>query len=178
MSFNLESFVAEPQLDKFNGLKKADLILLGQHHKLSINLSMGKGDIKKLILNYLVEEFFQTMTWNVPLRRENRVYSSKLEYQERDKALQLKSKELDVREKELALEDKAKELELHNARCHTVEALEHLVILVNTFILFRRFKSLRWTSTYFMHFEKIATSVKLPEEVWTVLFQSVLIGKA
>ena len=102
----------------------------------------------------------------------------KLEYQERDKVLQLKLKELDVREKELALEDKAKELELHNARCYTAEALEHLVILVKTFILFCRFKSLRWTSMYFMHFEKIATGVKLPEEVWTVLFQSVLVGKA
>ena len=49
MSFNLESFVIEPQLDEFNGLKKADLILLGQHYKLSVNLSMVKGDIKKLL---------------------------------------------------------------------------------------------------------------------------------
>ena len=31
---------------------------------------------------------------------------------------------------------------------------------------------------YFMHFEKIATSLKWPADVWTVLLQSVFIGKA
>ena len=29
-----------------------------------------------------------------------------------------------------------------------------------------------------MHFEKVATSLKWPEDVWTVLLQSVFIGKA
>ena len=56
MSFNLDTFVAEPRLDEFNRLKKANLLLIGQHYKLAVNSSMGKGDIKKLILNYLVEE--------------------------------------------------------------------------------------------------------------------------
>ena len=55
MSFNIENFVAEPRLDEFNGLKKTDLLLLGQHYKLTVHLFMGKGDIKKLVLNYLVE---------------------------------------------------------------------------------------------------------------------------
>ena len=31
---------------------------------------------------------------------------------------------------------------------------------------------------YFVHFEKIATSLEWPKEVWTLLLQSVLIGKA
>ena len=29
MAFNLDSFVVEPQLDKFNGLKKAKLLQIG-----------------------------------------------------------------------------------------------------------------------------------------------------
>ena len=56
MSFNLDTFVAEPRLNEFNGLKKANLLLIGQHYKLAVNSSMGKEDIKKLILNYLVAE--------------------------------------------------------------------------------------------------------------------------
>ena len=47
-----------------------------------------------------------------------------MEYQDRDRALQLKLKELDVREKKLALEYKAKELELHNVKTCTVEVSE------------------------------------------------------
>ena len=31
---------------------------------------------------------------------------------------------------------------------------------------------------YFMHFEKITKSIAWPENVWTLLLQSVLVGKA
>ena len=31
---------------------------------------------------------------------------------------------------------------------------------------------------YFIHFENIATSLEWPREVWTILLQSVLVGKA
>ena len=80
---------------------------------------MEKGDIKKLVLNYLVEEevFPEEDLEHIALSVEQTVELRKLEYQE---ALQLKLKELDVREKELAVEYKAKELELHNAETHTI----------------------------------------------------------
>ena len=53
--FNLDSFVAELSLDKSNELKKVNLLQIGQYFKVAVNLSMGKGGIKKLVLNYLVE---------------------------------------------------------------------------------------------------------------------------
>ena len=179
MSFNLDTFVAEPRLDKFNGLKKADLLQISLHYKLAVNSSMGKGDIKKLVLNYLVEEeiFPEEDLEHVALSGEQSLELRKLEYLERDKALQLKLKELDVREKELALEHKAKELELHNAKTHTVDVSEvpfdagkhiHFVPPFQEFDV----------DKYFMHFEKVATSLKWPEDVWTVLLQSVFVSKA
>ena len=63
---------------------------------------MGKGDIKKLILNYLVEEkiFPEEDLECGALSGEQTLELRKLVYQERDKVLQLKLKELDVREKE------------------------------------------------------------------------------
>ena len=66
---------------------------------------MGKGDIKKLVLNYLVEEeiFPEEDLERVALSVEQTLELRKL-------------KELDVREKKLALECKAKELELYNAK--------------------------------------------------------------
>ena len=53
--FNLDSFVAELRLEKSNELKIVNLLQIGQYFKVAVNLSMGKGDIKKLVLNYLVE---------------------------------------------------------------------------------------------------------------------------
>lgn len=47
---------AKLQLDTFNGLKKVDLLQLGQHYKVFVNSSMGKADIKKLYLDWMVEE--------------------------------------------------------------------------------------------------------------------------
>ena len=89
MSFNLDTFIAELRLDEFNGLKKADLLQIRQHYKLTVNLSMGKGDIKKLVLNYLVEEeiFPEEDLERVALSGEQSLELRKLEYQERDKAL-------------------------------------------------------------------------------------------
>ena len=66
---------------------------------------MGKGDIKKLVLNYLVEEeiFPEEDLERVALSVEQTLELRKL-------------KELDVREKKLPLECKTKELELYNAK--------------------------------------------------------------
>ena len=62
---------------------------------------MGKGDIKKLVLNYVVEEeiFPEEDLECVTLSGEQTLVLRKLDYQERDKALQLKLKELDERER-------------------------------------------------------------------------------
>ena len=74
MSFTLDTFVVELRLDDLNRLKKADVLQIGQHYKLAVNSSMGKGDIKKFVLNYLVEEeIFQKKTWNMSLCPENRL---------------------------------------------------------------------------------------------------------
>jgi len=42
MSFDVESFAACPTLEVFNSLKKAELLLVAQHYKLSVASSMGK----------------------------------------------------------------------------------------------------------------------------------------
>ena len=140
---------------------------------------MGKGDIKKLVLNYLVKEeiFPEEDLEYVALSGEHTLVLRKLDYQETDKALQLKLKELDMREKELALEYKAKELELHNAKTRTVE-VSKVPFDIRKHIRFVPPFQESEKDKYFMHFEKVATSLKWPEDVWTVLLRSVFVGKA
>jgi len=101
----------------------------------------------------------------------------RLEYQEKDKAMQLKLKDLEIKEKELALEYKAKELELIATKGHTSE-LAVTPFDVGKHVRFVPPFQETDINKYFMHFEKIASSLKWPEDVWTVLLQSVFVGKA
>ena len=104
----------------------------------------------------------------------------KLKLQERDKTIQMKFRELEIREKELAIEYKAKEIELEKAKSKvtTVDSEAGTVVDVGKHIrLVPPFQEVE-VDKYFMHFEKIAASLKWPEDIWTVLLQSVLIGKA
>ena len=41
MAFNLQSFVGESRMEEFNSLKKAELLQVAQHFKLTVNTSMG-----------------------------------------------------------------------------------------------------------------------------------------
>ena len=66
-----------------------------------------------------------------------------------------------MREKELALEYKAKELEFHNAKTRTVEVSE-VPFDVGKHIRFVPPFQESENYKYFMHFEKIATSLKWP----------------
>ena len=180
MAFNLQSFVGEPRMEEFNSLKKAELLQVAQHFKLTVNTSMGKGEIKKIVLNHLVEEELlpEEELENVNTR-EDHLELKKLEFQEREREVQLRLRELEIREKELAVEYKTKEIELHNAKSMGGPA-------TNVGASFDVGKHIRFVppfqetevDKYFMHFEKIAASLKWPEDVWTVLLQSVLIGKA
>ena len=80
-----------------------------------------------------------------------------------------------MREKKLALEYKTKDLELHNAK--TVEVSE-VPFDVGKHIHFVPPFQESEVDKYFMHFEKVATSLKWPEDVWTVLLQSVFVDMA
>jgi len=85
-----------------------------------------------------------------------------------------------MRKKELAIEYKAKEIKLEKAKSKAaaIDPEASTVVDVGKHIRFvPPFKEVE-VDKYFMHFEKIAASLKWPEEIWIVLLQSVLIGKA
>ena len=91
----------------------------------------------------------------------------------------MKLRELELREKELTLQLKLKEVEIAAAATPTPPPS-------GTAALFDVSKHIRFVppfqekevDKYFLHFEKVATSLMWPKEVWIVLLQSVLVGKA
>ena len=56
MSFSVESFVDSPKLSALMSLKKAELTTLAQHYKLEVPSTMKKSDIRKMLVDYLVDE--------------------------------------------------------------------------------------------------------------------------
>ena len=57
MSFDLDKFTAEQSVELLNLGKKTDLLNLAKHYKLSeIKSSMGKHEIKNILVQYFVDE--------------------------------------------------------------------------------------------------------------------------
>ena len=114
------------------------------------------------------------------LRGQQLLELKHLEFQERERERenQFKLKELELREKELAIQLKMRELESHSPVVPATTTAKSPGFDVSKHIrLVPPFQE-KEVDKYFVHFEKIATSLEWSKEVWTLLLQSVLIGKA
>ena len=99
---------------------------------------------------------------------------------EKKRDAQLRLKELELKEKELALQVKLKELEVKatGSPSGSSDASATLPFDVSKHIKFVPAFHETEVDKYFLHFEKVARSSKWPEEEWTLLLQSSLVGKA
>ena len=194
----------KPSLEVFESLTKDDLFSLGKHLELEVKKSMRKDQIQNIIIKHLVAlkvfdsaalaESFATS--DTELRKlELELELKKLEMQrerelkeqefreremERDRQEKEKERELRLEKKRLDHELELKKLELggkfkssnHFGASSTVdfEVTKH-IRLVPPF-------QESDVDKYFLHFEKVAENLKWPKQYWTMLLQSVLIGKA
>ena len=103
------------------------------------------------------------------IEREERIEIEKeklkfeIEEKERERQFQLKLKEIELHDK-----SKLKSLPLDTSK--TFDVTKH-IRLVPPF-------QEKEVDKYFLHFEKVAENLKWPKEHWTLLLQSVVIGKA
>ena len=102
----------------------------------------------------------------------------KLELREREqeRESQMRINELEIRERELSIQLKAKELEV--ARTVTSETSRREKFDMSKHIHFVPLFQDTEVDKYFLHFENIVSSLEWPKEVWTLLLQSLLLGKA
>ena len=178
MSFSVESFVDAPKLSTLSSLKKAELTALAQHYKLEVTNTMKKSDIRKLLAEYLVEE--EIVSDDDELASDNVVELKKLELKDKEKEResQLRLKEIELRERELVTQLKIKELEIAAATAPTDSAPRRADFDVSKHVRFVPPFQETEVDKYFLHFEKVASSLAWPKGVWTLLLQSALLGKA
>ena len=199
MSFDLDKFTAEPSVELLNLGKKTDLLNLAKHYKLSeIKSSMRKHEIKNILVQYFVdEEIFNENALSLIVDIQS-VSSSKelelkfqirqLEIQEREKEWERerereerkereKEREREEREKEREFQLRMREIEMQERANQPKQKIEHSFDVTKHIRLVPPFQE-KEVDKYFLHFEKVAENLNWPKEHWTLLLQSVLIGKA
>ena len=103
-------------MDTLNSLKKIELLQLADHYSLAVSFSMGRSQIKWIVLAYLVDEEIipslevteeitldkSSMTGEVLLQLKH----LEMEEREKEREAQYRLKELELREKELSFQVK------------------------------------------------------------------------
>ena len=115
------------------------------------------------------------------LEREERMQKEKLEMEEREKEKERQSQrerlEMEEKEKERQYNLRKKELEMQDkAKTKPLDLGTHFDVTKHIRLV-PPFQE-KEVDKYFLHFEKVAENLKWPREHWTLLLQSVVIGKA
>ena len=115
------------------------------------------------------------------LEREERMQKEKLEMEEREKEkerqIQRERLEMEEKEKERQYNLRMKELEMQDkAKTKPLDFGTHFDVTKHIRLV-PPFQE-KEVDKYFLHFEKVAENLKWPREHWTLLLQSVVIGKA
>ncbi|KAJ8041124.1 hypothetical protein HOLleu_11852 [Holothuria leucospilota] len=56
MPFNLDKFVASPSVEELDSLKKSEIVKVAKHYGIEFQPLMRKDEIKRYVLEYLVDE--------------------------------------------------------------------------------------------------------------------------
>ena len=201
MSFDLDKFTAEPSVELLNLGKKTDLFNLAKHYKLSeIKSSMRKHEIKNILVQYFVDEEifnenalslivdiqsvssskelelkFQIRQLEIQERQKEREREREREREEREE--REKEREREERQKEREFQLRMREIEMQERANQSKQKIEYNFDVTKHIRLVPPFQE-KEVDKYFLHFEKVAENLNWPKEHWTLLLQSVLIGKA
>ena len=197
MAFNAEEFLEDVTWERFDVLKKPELMTLAKELNLDVKHAMRKQEIKNMLIDRLVDDDLLD-SFNLDNKvliddgSDSAVKLKQLEIQrEMEMAkLQLEQERLKIEQKEredrLAMEKEIKLKEIEARVQMEKDKLEKQGSSgTSTHTGFDATKNIRLVpkfeekevDKYFLHFEKIAESLKWPKESWTLLLQSVLLGK-
>ena len=207
MSFKLEKFVAAPSMELLNLAKKTDLLSIADHYALtSVKRAMLKHEIKNLLIKFLVDEEILDLSalssilitqtdlqlQELEIQRQIQFEKLKLEQEERkleqEERMQREKLEMEERIQKEKLEQAEKEKERqYNLRMKELEMQDKVktkpLDLGTHFDVTKHIRLVppfqeKGVDKYFRHSEKVAENLKWPKEHWTLLLQSVVIGKA
>ena len=201
MSFDLQAFIAAPSQELLNLAKKSDLLDIAAHYKLtSVNKSMLKQEIKNILVQFLVDqEILDSSALSLVIVTQTGLQMRELEIQkqieleklrleqekfkiEQERQMQTEREKMkfdsEEKERERQYNLRMKELEMQNktVKPQPLDFGVHFDVTKHIRLV-PPFQE-KEVDKYFLHFEKVAENLKWPKEHWTLLLQSVMIGKA
>ena len=197
MSFDLQAFIAAPSQELLNLAKKSDLLDIAAHYELTnVNKSMLKQEIKNVLVQFLVDkELLDSSALSLVLithtglqmrepeiQKQIELEKLRLEQEkfkiEQERQMQNERIEIEEKERERQFNLRMKELEMQNktVKPQPLDFSIHFDVTKHIRLV-PPFQE-KEVDKYFLHFEKVAENLKWPKEHWTLLLQSVIIGKA
>lgn len=190
MEFDLEAFMKNPTWEVVNLCKKADLIQIANQYGITVTSGSRKNVIKQAVVTELLEKQILTEHSKANL-------AGTAEESASDSDTEVKLKQLDVKLKleqikyeqmrmQLAHQQRQseqeqticlKELEIEELRIRSSQSMSKEFGLAQNSRLVPPFNE-KEVDKYFTLFERVADTLKWPEEFRPLLLQSVLVGKA
>ena len=198
MSFNVTEFLeTELSLPDVNDLVKAQLIDVANFLELEFDSRSKKVLIKELVVAELVSRGklptsvmeglqqsvkhspeFETQMLQMKQHDLDLKYQNEREQREhrlRELEFEMRHRELEIKNRELDLE--MKRLDVQKSPQSSVQNSSPVFDVSRNIRMVPKFNE-KEVEKFFLHFEKVAISLKWPSDMWSVLVQSVLSGKA
>lgn len=177
---DIKAFCENPDWETFDELRKPELLKIANEMQAGCKASMRKQIIKNMIIDVCIDEGY----WGEDMNEK------KIEVQVEGMADQLEIQKLKIQaEKDIEIERIQIEIQRIQANAQLEsQKIEKGIIepkdsaksgfdVTRHIRLVPRFSE-SGVESYFPHFEKIATQLNWPKASWTLLLQSVLVGKA
>ncbi|KAJ8049705.1 hypothetical protein HOLleu_02564 [Holothuria leucospilota] len=114
MPFNLDEFVASPSVEELDSLKKSEIVKVAKHYGIEFQPLMRKDEIKRYVLEYLVDESILPSTvleTAITVPTDNTFELKRLEM-EMNKEVRLKELEKEEREMQMQREKVEREMQM------------------------------------------------------------------
>ncbi|KAJ8032641.1 hypothetical protein HOLleu_26214 [Holothuria leucospilota] len=202
MPFNLDKFVASPSVEELDSLQKSEIVKVAKHYGIEFQPLMRKDEIKRYVLEYLVDESvlpstvletaitvptdntFELKRLEIEMNKEIRLKEMEREREREEREMQREKEEREERERR---EEKAREhkFRLKQLELGVIKGSDPKIGL-DTGGLFDVSKHVKFVpkfqednvEKFFNHFEKLGEQLKWPRDKWSILIQSNFTGKA
>lgn len=193
MSNPVEEFVAQPTEGLLACLTKEQLVQVGEHYGMDISahLKRTKTPLVHAIRTHLIDSGTLSMASPFPVPsdevrlREMDVQEKQLEHELALRKLEVEKQQRKFELRRIELELASKGIPIPRSGVSPFSPSEPPLfppgpapLDVSKYIRVVPPFSEKDVEKYFSHFERVATSLRWPKEIWTVLIQCVLVGRA
>ncbi|KAJ8024801.1 hypothetical protein HOLleu_34817 [Holothuria leucospilota] len=127
MPFNLDKFVTSPSVEELDSLKKSEIVKVAKHYGIEFQPLMQKDEIKRYVLEYLVDEGVLPSTVletaiTVPtdntfeLKRLELEMNKEIRLKEMEREMQKEKEEKEEREMQMQKEKEEREMQMQKEK--------------------------------------------------------------